>query len=78
MKLYIKYLTIYVKSIMQYKVSFFLTALGPFLGSFSVFLGIYFMFHRFNSVEGFSYSEVLICFSVVLMSFSLAECFFRG
>ncbi len=78
MKLYIKYLTIYLKSIMQYKVSFFLTALGPFLGSFSVFLGIYFMFHRFNSVEGFSYSEVLICFSVVLMSFSLAECFFRG
>lgn len=36
------------------------------------------MFYRFNSVEGFTYSEVLICFSVVLIAFSLAECFFRG
>lgn len=78
MKLYIKYLTIYVKSTMQYKTSFFFTTLGQFLTAFSVFLGIYFMFYRFNSVEGFTYSEVLICFSVVLMAFSLAECFFRG
>lgn len=78
MKLYIKYLSIYIKSIMQYKTSFFFTTLGQFLTSFSVFLGIYFMFHRFNSVEGFTYSEVLICFSVVLIAFSLAELFFRG
>lgn len=78
MKLYIKYLSIYVKSIMQYKTSFFFTTLGQFLISFSAFLGIYFMFYRFNSVEGFTYSEVLICFSVVLIAFSLAECFFRG
>lgn len=78
MKLYIKYLSIYIKSMMQYKVSFFFTTLGQFLTAFSVFLGIYFMFYRFNTVEGFSYSEVLICFSVVLMGFSFAECFFRG
>ncbi len=78
MKLYIKYLGIYIKSIMQYKTSFFFTALGQFLSSFSVFLGIYFMFDRFNTVEGFSYNEVLICFSVVLMAFTLAEMFFRG
>ena len=78
MKLYIKYLSIYIKSMMQYKTSFFFTTLGQFLTAFSAFLGIYFMFFRFNSVEGFTYSEVLICFSVVLMAFSLAECFFRG
>ncbi len=78
MKLYIKYFNIYMKSIMQYKASFFFTTLGQFLGSFSVFLGIYFMFDRFNTIEGFTYSEVLICFSAVLISFSLAECFFRG
>lgn len=63
---------------MQYKVSFFFTTLGQFLGSFFVFLGIYFMFDRFNTIEGFTYSEVLICFSVVLISFSISECFFRG
>jgi len=36
------------------------------------------MFRRFNKVSGFSYSEVLLCFSIVLIEFSLAECFARG
>ena len=39
---------------------------------------MYFMFERFHAVEGFSFSEVLLCFAAVLMSFSLAECFARG
>jgi len=63
---------------MQYKVSFFLTALGQFLVSFTVFLGIYFMFSRFNEVEGFTFEQVLLCFAIVLVSFSTAEMFGRG
>lgn len=78
MRLYLKYFSIHLKSQMQYKTSFFLTVLGQFFTSFSAFLVIYFMFARFNSVEGFTYSEVLLCFAVVLLSFSLAECFARG
>ena len=78
MKLYLRYLEIILKSQMQYKASFFMTALGQFLASFTAFLGIYFMFSRFHSVKGFSFQEVLLCFSVVLMAFSLAECFARG
>lgn len=78
MRLYLKYFTIHLKSQMQYKTSFLLTIMGQFLTSFSVFLGIYFMFQRFNHVDDFSYSEVLLCFAIVLMAFSLAECFARG
>jgi ABC-2 type transport system permease protein len=78
MKLYLKYFSIVLKSQMQYKVSFAMTALSQFLTSFSVFLGVYFLFSRFHSVGGFAYTEVLLCFSSVLASFSLAECFFRG
>lgn len=63
---------------MQYKSSFILTAIGQFLVSFNVFLGVFFMFRRFNNIEGFTYSEVLLCFSVMLMEFSLAECIARG
>ena len=77
-RLYGHYLSINVRSAMQYKTSFFLTALGQFLVSFNVFLGIYFMFRRFQSVGGFTYSEVLLCFSVVLLEFSLAEMLARG
>lgn len=63
---------------MQYKTSFWLTMVGQFLVSFNVFLGIYFMFQRFSNVKGFTYSEVLLCFSITLMEFSLAECVARG
>lgn len=77
-QLYGHYITIHIKSMMQYKMSFLLTAIGQFLVSFNVFLGIMFMFQRFSNVEGFTYSEVLLCFAIVLMEFSLAESFVRG
>jgi ABC-2 type transport system permease protein len=78
MQLYMKFFGIHLKSAMQYKVSFVLTTLGQFLVSFNVFLGIYFMFDRFHEVSGYSFSEVLLCFSTVLLSYSLAEMFMRG
>lgn len=78
MRLYFKYLAILFKSRMQYKASFFMTAAGQFIVSFSAFFGVYFMFDRFNEVDGYTFSEVLICFAAVLLAFSLAECFFRG
>lgn len=78
MALYIRFFIIHLKSAMQYKVSFLLTALGQFLVSFNVFLGILFMFNRFHEVKGYQFSEVLLCFSTVLMSYSLAEMFMRG
>ncbi|ANX01561.1 hypothetical protein CSTERLE_08235 [Thermoclostridium stercorarium subsp. leptospartum DSM 9219] len=78
MRLYLKYLSMHVKSQMQYRTSFFMTVAGQFLTSFGVFLGIYFLMSRFHSVKDFSYNEVLLCFAVVLMSFFIAECFARG
>ena len=78
MRLYRKYFMIHLKSIMEYKASFLFTCLGQFLVSFNVFLGVYFMFQRFSNVEGFTYNEVLLCFGITLMEFSLAEAFARG
>lgn len=78
LRLYGKYFKIQVQSMMQYKTSFLLTSIGQFLVSFNIFLGIYFMFQRFHTVKGFSNSEVLLCFSITLLEFSLAEAFVRG
>ena len=78
LKLYGKYVSIIVKSAMQYRASFIMFVLGRFFVSFNVFLGIFFMFQRFQSVKGFSYREVLLCFSIVLLEFSLAEMYARG
>ena len=78
MQLYMKYFVMHLKTQMQYKSSFFFTFLGQFLVAFATFLSIHFLFERFDSVGGFSYEEVLICFAVVSVSFALAECLGRG
>lgn len=78
MTLYMKYVSIHLKSLMQYKLSFFLVAAGQFLTAFSTFLGVYFMFVRFNEVEGFSYHQVLLCYAAVTMAFAITEMFGSG
>ena len=76
--LYLKSLLIHLKGQMQYKMSFVFLLIGQFLTAFSAFLTIYVLMQRFHTVKGFTYPQVLLCFAVVLLSFSLAECFFRG
>ena len=78
MKLYYKHLLVHLKSQMQYKSSFFLTIIGQFIVSFSAFLSVIFLMSRFHEVKGFTVNEVLLCFGVILISFSIAECFVRG
>ncbi len=78
LRLYCHYLSIILRSKMQYKKSFFMISLGSFFASFTVFLSVFFMFRRFSHVKGYTFQEVLLCYSIVLMSFSLAEICARG
>ena len=78
LRLYSRYVSIIVRSAMQYKSSFIMFVIGQILVSFNVFLGVYFMFQRFHTVKGFTFQEVVLCFSIVLLEFSLAEMYARG
>lgn len=78
MKLYFKYFSIHFKSAMEYKTSFFLTAIGQGMTTAFSFLSMYFLFNRFGNVEGYTFNQVLLCFSTICISFALAECFGRG
>lgn len=78
MKLYFKYAGIIIKSQMQYKASLIMSSIGQFLVSFTGFVSIFFLFKRFNQINAFTFTEVLLCYAIVLTAFSLAECFFRG
>lgn len=78
MRLYLKYFSIQLRSIMEYKASFFLAAVGQAFTTFFSFLSIYFLFDRFGNIKGYTFSEILLCFSTIFMAFSLAECFGRG
>lgn len=78
MKLYLKYFSIHLRSAMEYKTSFILTAIGQGMTTAFSFISMYFLFNRFGSIEGYTFNEVLLCFSTIFMSFALAECFGRG
>lgn len=74
LRLYIMYVSIIVKSSMQYKLSFVLMLIGRFLVSFTGFVSLAFVFSGFTDIKGYSYSDVLLCFSIVQISFAFAEC----
>lgn len=78
MRLYWRFVAMQWKSQLEYKASYIMTTLGQFLLSSTAFVGVYFMFDRFEEVDGFRFEEVLLTFAVVLMSFSAAELVARG
>ena len=69
MRLYMKYLSIHLRSAMQHKVSFLLTVCGNVMTSISAAIVVMMLFQRFGTVEGFTLEQVMICYSVVLMAF---------
>lgn len=77
-QLYMHYVSMNVRGMMQYKTSFLFTTIGQFLVSFNVFLGIFFMFQRFNKVQEFTYNEVILCYSIILLELSIAKMYDRG
>lgn len=76
--LYFLYASAVLRSAMQYKLSFFFMIIGRFFVAFNSFLGIFFLFSGFSGIKGYTYGDVLLCFFVMQMSFSLAEFFARG
>ncbi len=78
MKLYFKFLLMYLKSQMEYKTSFIILFFSQMFFTLTEFVSIYFLFSRFNTVNGFTLQEVLLCFGIVNIASSLAQCFARG
>ncbi len=73
MKFYLRLFGLNLKSQMQYKFSLFLSCLGQFITAFTSFFSIKFIFMRTDAVGEFTYGQVLLCFSVIMLSFSIGE-----
>ncbi len=78
LNIYFTYLNIHFKSLLQYKMSFILAATGQALTSLFSLLAIYFLFDRFGDIKGYTFEDVIICFVISYLGFSISECFFRG
>lgn len=78
MKLYLKYLALQLKSDLEYRNAFIVSIISKTASSIFSFISILFLFEKFGSVDGYSFQDVLICFVMAFLGFSLAECFFRS
>lgn len=78
MKLYFKYLSMHLKSILEYKKVFIISGISQIATSFLALIAIFFLFDKFGNIKGYSFKNVLICFSISYLGFSLAEAFFRA
>lgn len=78
MNLYFKYFLKHVKSQMEYKFTFILNIFGRILMSLANIIGVIFMLKRVNKVQGFTLNQILLCSSIISMSFSIVETFACG
>lgn len=78
MRLYLKYISISIKSQMQYRASFFMVLAGQFIYPFTLFAGVYILMSGFGEIGGWTIPEITFCFASLMISYSLAEAFARG
>ena len=76
--LYKSYFNMVLRSEMQYKKAFIVSIFSQIASSLTSLIAIYFMFSKFGNVDGFTFNDVLICYSISFFGFSTTECFFRG
>ncbi len=76
--LYVRYASVCVKSILEYKLSFVLMIFGRCMIAFTEFLAIRFVFDGITEIKGYTYGDVLLCFSVIHMSFTISELIGNG
>ena len=77
-RLYLRFVLMHLSSAMEYKSSFFMSLFGMTLTSAASLAAITVLFERFYTVDGYTFSEVLLCYSTILMAFSLSEIWMRG
>lgn len=77
-RLYGQYISICIRCCMAYRTSFFLGILSRFLAAFRGIIAISFLFSGFEHIKGYSYTDVLLCYAIIEMSFALSECISSG
>lgn len=78
MKLYLKSVSMHIKSLFEYKKSFIIGFVSQFLVFFTYYFIILALFDKFNNIKGFTLYEVLLCFSIIQFGYSINEVFGRG
>ena len=75
MKLYLKYFTMQLKAELEYRKAFLISIIAKMATSIFSFISIFFLFDKFGSIAGYTFEDVLICFAISFMGYSLSFVF---
>ena len=78
MRLYFKFIWMFIKSEMEYKLSFFLSMIASTLGTLVSVLGIVFLLQKFGAVGGWKLEEVMLITGIATFAYTCVEMFLRG
>ncbi|MBR6252277.1 MAG: ABC-2 family transporter protein [Clostridia bacterium] len=78
MRLYFKFVLMFIKSEMEYKLAFFLSMVASTLGTLVTVLGIVFLLQKFGSVGGWKIEEVMLITGIAIFGYTCVEIFLRG
>lgn len=76
--LYLRYAEVMVRGQLRKRLNLFLVGFSQLSSPLAGFLGILFLFSRFGTLAGYARDEVLLCFGLTHLSYSLAELSARG
>lgn len=78
LRLYLRYISISLRSQMQYRASFLMQSFSQFLITGSEFLGLAAVFQRFGQIKGWTLPQVGLFYGMISLAFALAEAIPRG
>lgn len=77
-KLYMKFITTYMKSKMEYRSAFLLELAANTVMVFGYYAGTWIIFQNFSSVQSWSYHEILFLFNINWLCYSISGFFLWG
>src|SRR5437763_10338853 len=78
LSLYVRLMSVCLRSKMQYRASFVLLSAGQFFSLALEFIAIWALFARFGSLKGWKIEEIALFYGVTHGSFAIAEIMGRG
>ena len=77
-QLYLRYLSVSIRSQMQYRVSFIMLSIGHLLTTVTEFVMLWALFDRFGSLHSWTLPEAALFYGIVNCGFAFAEGVARG
>lgn len=78
MKLYLILIKNDIKAQFEYNISTYLLIVGQFIAQFTFIISFYLLFHTLGSIKGYIFSQALLVYSLINISYTCSEILGKG